>query len=164
MSTQSTGPSRLSRQAAKEVPHRMESRLFAAKASVTKSAEDLLTIVRKAHIPDAMRNDLIAAIERAQRQLHEITTSVSGATGQVKDLAKQMQHLQLAEKWVASSNRVIERLGNNGSKAMKDALLEAQDAVLWCVRADHWDGQLTAAVKKLQSLTQDAEARAARAV
>jgi hypothetical protein len=164
MSTQSTGPSRLSRQAAKEVPHRMESRLFAAKASVTKAAEDLLTTVRKAQLHDAVRNDLIAAIERVQRQLHEITASVSGATGQVKDLAKQVQHLQLAEKWVAASNRVAERLGNNGSRQVRDALLEAQDAVLWCVRADHWDGQLTAAVKKLQSLTQDAEAHASRAV
>lgn len=164
MSTQSNGPSRLSRQAAKEVPSRMESRLFAAKASVTKSTEDLLATVRKAHFHDAVRNDLVGALVRVQRQLHDITMSVTGATGQVKELAKQVQHLQLAEKWVAASDRVLSRLGTNGSKAMRDTLLEAQDAVLWCVRADHWGGQLTSAVKKLQALTQEAEVQAARAV
>ena len=163
MSTQSTGPNRLSRQAAKEVPHRIENRLHSAKATVTKAAEDLLTTVRRAHLHEAVRNDLVAAIERVQRQLHEINGAVSGATSQVKELGKQVQHLQLAEKWVAASDRVLSRLGANGSKAMRDALLEAQDAVMWCVRADHWDGQLTAAVKKLQSVTQDAEVRAARA-
>ena len=163
MSTQSTGPNRLSRQAAKEVPHRIENRFHAAKASVSTAAEDLLATVRKAHIHEVVRSDLVAAIERVQRRLHDITGAVSGATSHVKELGKQVQHLQLAEKWVAASDRVLSRLGANGAKATRDALLEAQDAVMWCVRADHWDGQLTAAVKKLQSVTQDAEVRAARA-
>lgn len=163
MSTQSTGPNRLSRQAAKEVPHRIENRLHAAKSTVAKAGEDLLASVRKAHLHEAVRNDMIAAIERVQRQLHDISGAVSGATSQVKELGKQVQHLQLAEKWVAASDRVLNRLGANGSKAVRDALLEAQDAVMWCVRADHWDGRLTAAVKQLQSVTLDAEARAARA-
>jgi predicted RNA binding protein with dsRBD fold (UPF0201 family) len=163
MSDQSTGRNRLSRLAAKEVPHRLESRLFAAKAAVTKSIEDLTTVVRKAHIHDAARNDLLQALQRAEHQLHDITPQTEGATGAVKDLAKQVDHLQLAEKWVASSSRVIDRLGPNGAKALRDQLEEHQEAVLWCVRASHWDGELTTAVKSLQNITQEAEAKAARA-
>jgi hypothetical protein len=45
---------------------------------------------------------------------------------------------------------------------MRDALLEAQDTVMWCVRAQHWDGELTAATTQLQKLVQDAEAHASR--
>lgn len=163
MSDQSTGRNRLSRLAAKEVPHRQDSRLFAAKSSVTTAIEDLTTVVRKAHIHDAARNDLLGALQRAEHQLHDITPSTSGATGAVKDLAKQVDHLQLAEKWIAGSTRVLERLGANGAKATRDLLEERQESVLWCVRAAHWDGDLTTAVKQLQQATQEAEAQAARA-
>jgi len=162
MSTQSKGPSRLSRKAAKEVPHRAESRLFAAKASVTTTAEDLIAAVRRANVHEAVRKDLLEAIDRVQHQLHDITVQVPHAASQVKDLAKQLQHLQLAEKWLAAADRVTTRLGDNGPKAVRDALDETRDKVLWLVRADHWDGQLTAAVKKLQRATQDAETKAAQ--
>jgi chromosome segregation ATPase len=162
MSDQSTGRNRLSRLAAKEVPHRQDSRLFAAKAAVTTSIEDLTSMVRRAHVHDAARNDLLNALQRVEQQLHDITTHTDGATGAVKDLAKQVEHLQLAEKWIAGSSRVLERLGDNGSKALRGQLEEMQESVLWCVRATHWDGELTTAVKQLQKATQDAEAQAAR--
>lgn len=164
MSDQSTGRNRLSRLAAKEVPHRQDSRLFAAKSSVTTAIEDLTSIVRRAHIHDAARNDLLNALQRVDHRLHDITTQTAGATGAVKDLAKQVEHLQLAEKWIAGSSRVLERLGANGAKSVRDQLEERQEAVLWCVRATHWDGELTTAVKQLQKATQEAEAQAARAI
>jgi len=41
-------------------------------------------------------------------------------------------------------------------------LLEYQDRVMWCVRADHWDGQLTAALLELTHQVQEAEALASR--
>jgi len=164
MSDQSTGRNRLSRLAAKEVPHRQDGRLFAAKSAVSTSIENLTTTVRRAHIHDAARNDLLGALQRAEHQLHDITPHTEGATGAVKDLAKQVDHLQLAEKWVAGSSRVLERLGANGSKSVRDQLEEHQEAVLWCVRAGHWDGELTTAVKQLQQSTQEAEAQASRAI
>ena len=61
-----------------------------------------------------------------------------------------------------STERVLTRLGTGASKDMRDGLLEAQDTVMWCVRAEHWDGQLTAAVTQLQQLVQEAEAQASR--
>jgi hypothetical protein len=33
--------------------------------------------------------------------------------------------------------------------------------VMWCVRAGHWDGQLTAAIGSLQPVVLEAEAHAA---
>jgi chromosome segregation ATPase len=163
MSDQSTGRNRLSRLAAKEVPHRQDGRLFAAKSAVTTLIENLTTTVRRANLHEAARNDLLGALQRAEHVLHDITPATSGATGAVKELAKQVDHLQLAEKWIAGSSRVLERLGANGSKNVRDRLEELQESVLWCVRATHWDGELTTAVKQLQHATQEAEAQAARA-
>ena len=164
MSNQSSGPNRLSRLAAKEVPHRVESRLFAAKSSVTSALENLTTTVRKAHVHEAVRTAFLQAIGRVEQRLQDISTQTEGATSAVKDLGKEVTHLELAEKWVAASGRVLERLGDNGGKAIIAKLEELQEQVLWLVRADHWDGQLTAAIKRLQKETQDAEAKASRAV
>jgi DNA-binding FrmR family transcriptional regulator len=163
MSNQSSGPNRLSRLAAKEVPHRIESRLFAAKSAVTSATEDLMSTVRKAHVHEAVRTAFLQAAQRVEQRLHDITVQTEGATSAVKDLGKEVKHLELAEKWVAASGRVMERLGDNGGKAVMAKLEELQEQVLWLVRADHWDGQLTAAVKRLQKATQDAEAKASRA-
>jgi hypothetical protein len=33
---------------------------------------------------------------------------------------------------------------------------------MWCVRAQHWDGELTAATKQLEKLVKEAEAQASR--
>lgn len=163
MSTPSTGRNRRSRLAAKEVPHRMESRLFAAKSTVTSAIEDLTSTVRKAHVHDAVRSTFLQATQRVEQRLHDITIQTEGATSAVKDLGKEVKHLELAEKWVAASGRVLDRLQNNGGKAVMDKLEELQEQVLWLVRADHWDGQLTAAIKRLQKATQDAETKASRA-
>jgi hypothetical protein len=45
---------------------------------------------------------------------------------------------------------------------MRDALVESQDSVMWCVRAGHWDGQLTSAVTALETTVKEAEVHAAR--
>jgi hypothetical protein len=63
---------------------------------------------------------------------------------------------------VSSAERVLTRLGTSATTKMRDGLLEAQDTVMWCVRAEHWDGQLTAAVTELQKRVQEAEALASR--
>ena len=77
-------------------------------------------------------------------------------------MAKEVQHLQLAHSWVSATERVLTRLGANCSHEMRDELLESQDTVMWCVRAQRWDGELTAAVTKLQKMVQHAEVHAAR--
>jgi hypothetical protein len=77
-------------------------------------------------------------------------------------MGKEVQHLQLAETWVSATERVLTRLGSNGSHEERDRLLEAQDTVMWCVRAQRWDGELTAATTDLKKLVQEAEAHAAR--
>ena len=42
------------------------------------------------------------------------------------------------------------------------ARLEAQDTVMWHVRAQSWNGELTAATTNLQKLVQEAEAEVER--
>lgn len=162
MSMSNSGPSRLARSAAKEVPHRTTDRFFAAKSAVKTACEDLVHDVRRSHLHVAMKNDLLHAVERIQRDLHDISASDQGARSQLVDIEKELHHLQMAEKWVAASERVLSRLGANGARAVRDELLEAQDTVMWCVRAHAWNGQLTASLARLQRIVQDAEVRASR--
>lgn len=162
MSNTTSGPNRLTRIAAKQVPHRTDERLFAAKADVKKACEELLHELRHSSARESMVTDLTTAVNRVQQSLKDITPDIPKASSDVRELAKEVQHLQLAETWVSATERVLTRLGQNGSAEMRDGLLEAQDTVMWCVRAQHWDGQLTAAVTALQKDVQVAEAHAAR--
>ncbi len=162
MKSNTSGPNRLSRTAAKEVPHRSDERFFAAKADVKKACEDLLHDLRHSSMHEPMAADLSTAVNRVQQQLKDIAPDEPKASSQVRDIAKEVQHLQLAETWVSSAERVLSRLGSGAPAKMKDGLLEAQDTVMWCVRAEHWDGQLTAAVTALQKDVQEAEALASR--
>lgn len=162
MKSSTPGPNRLTRIAAKEVPHRTDERFFAAKADVKKACEDLIHELRTSAAHPPMVADLATAVNRMQKQLKDMTPDVPKASSEVRDMAKEVQHLQLAETWVSATERVLTRLGAACSHEMRDALLEAQDTVMWCVRAQVWDGELTAAVTKLQKLVQDAEVQAAR--
>ena len=162
MKSNPTGPNRLSRVAAKEVPHRSDERFFAAKADVKKACEDLLHDLRHSSAHAPMVADLETAVKRVQQQVKDITPDEPKATSAVKDMAKEVQHLQVAENWVSATERVLTRLGSSVTQDMRDGLLEAQDTVMWCVRAQHWDGELTAATSKLQKLVQEAEAHASR--
>lgn len=161
MSQQSSGPSRLARTAAKEVPHRKADRFFAAKSAAKTACEDLVHDVRRSPLHESMKADLLRAVERVERELHDIGVDDDGGRARVVELEKAIQHLQLAEKWVAASERVLTRLGNHG-RGVRDELLEAQDTVMWCVRADEWNGQLTASLTQLQRVVQEAETLAAR--
>ena len=163
MSTQATGPNRLSRTAAKEVPHRKTDRFFAAKADVRTSCENLIKEIELAKpIHDPMRHDLQLAARRVEREAHDLGPDDAGARSTLVDLEKQVDHLALALKWVVAAQRVIDRLGDH-HKAVRDRVLEAQDATMWHVRADVWDGQLTASLSQLKQVVQDAEAEASRA-
>ncbi len=162
MKSDTSGPNRLSRTAAKEVPHRTDERLFAAKADVKKACENLLHDLRHSSAHESMVADLTTAVDRVLLRLKAITPDVPKASSEVREMAKEVQRLQLAETWVSATERVLTRLGAGSSSKVRDGLLEAQDTVMWCVRAQHWDGQLTAAVTQLQKLVQDAEALASR--
>jgi len=161
MTSTGTGRNRLSRLAAKEVPHRSEDRFFAAKADVKKACEELLHTLRTSSASAPMIADLSTAVSRMEQQVKEIEPDEAKSATIVRELGKQVQHLQVAEDWVAHAERVLDRLGDH-AKETRERLLEAQDSVMWCVRAQHWDGELTAAAKRLEQLVKEAEAQAAR--
>lgn len=162
MTNNTSGPNRLSRTAAKEVPHRSDERFFAAKADVKKACEDLLHDLRHSSLRAPMVADLETAVKRIQQQLKDISPDEAKASSTVRDMAKDVQHLQVAETWVSATERVLARFGGRAPHEVRDALLEAQDTVMWHVRAQNWNGELTAATTQLQKLVQDAEAQAAR--
>jgi len=162
MKNTESGKNRLSRTAAKEVPHRSNERFYSARADVKKACEDLQHLLRTSSAHEVVVADFVTAVTRVEQDLQSIGPDESKASSTVRDMAKEVQHLQVAETWVAATDRVLERLGAAASATMRDGLLEAQERVMWCVRAQHWDGELTAATKQLQGLVQDAEAHAAR--
>ncbi len=146
----------------REAPHRTSDRFFAAKAAAKSACEDLVHDIRHSHLHDSARGDLLRAAERVEHDLHDITLETVDGRDRIEHLEKEIQHLRLAERWVASAERVVTRLGTNGSRSLRDQVLEAQDAVLWCVRAHEWNGQLTATLAQLERIVKDAEATAAR--
>jgi len=164
MSQQSSGPSRLSRIAAKEVPHRKTGRFFAAKTDVKHSCEQLVHDVKRSALHDSMKTDLLNAVDRVHQALHDLTEDTPGGRNELVELEKQVEHLLLAEKWANAAERVLVRLGSDGNKEVRTSVLEAQDKVMWCVRADQWDGQLTSALSALTKQVQEAEAHASRVV
>lgn len=153
---------RLSRVAAKEVPHRTDQRFFAAKADVRSTCEDLEHDLRHSAAHPAAVRDFRSAMQEVEELLHRLGPADSGARSQVRDLAKEVQHLQLAHTWVSHGQRVLNRLAAHGPSTVRSAVEETQDVVMWCVRSGTWDGQLTAAVTALENAVKSAEVFAAR--
>lgn len=157
-------PNRLSRTAAKHAPHREDDRFYAARAAVSRACEDLIHDIRRLPLHAPMAADFTSAVRRVEQHLQEARMSVARSTATIRDSSREVQHLHLAASWVSAAERVLTRLGSKASKSLRDRLLEAQDAVMWHVRADRWGGDLTAATAQLESVVKEAEASAARLV
>jgi|GEM_PF-235204 hypothetical protein len=152
---------RLSRIAKKKVPHRSDHRFFAAKAHVRSEFENLQHDLRHSCAHPPVIADFLHALESVDGVLHDLAPSDPGAKDEVRELTKLVQHLRLAETWVTASERVLMRLGGHATAEQRIQVEEARETVMWCVRAGHWDGQLTAAIGSLQPVVLEAEARAA---
>lgn len=152
---------RLSRIAKKQVPHRGDHRFFAAKAHVRAECEELQHDLRHSCAHPPVIADFRHALDAVEAVLHDLGPHDPGARDEVREMATLVQHLRLAETWVSASERVLIRLGSRATHAQRAQIEEAREAVLWCVRAGRWDGQITTAISVLQHLVLDAEARAA---
>lgn len=154
--------SRLSRSAAKHRPHRSEERFFAARTDARHACEELRSIIRRSGIHDAMKQDLLTAVARAEAHLAELTPTSTHPGASAKEIAKHVNHLRVAEVWVAAADRVLGRMRGSGPQVLRRELEERQEAVMWCVRAEKWDGHLTAAVTHLEVTVKEAEVHASR--
>lgn len=154
--------SRLTRADAKHKPHRSEDRFFAARNEARAQCETLKAAIRKSHIHAVMRDDLLAAVDRAESMVKAVEPTQSHPGAEIRQLSKEIEHLHLAEQWVAATDRVLGRLNGQGPADTKVRLEEAQEAVMWCVRANEWNGQLTAAGTQLQEIVREAEVHASR--
>lgn len=154
--------SRTSRIEAKYKGHRSEERFFAARNNAKQACQNLRTAIRKSHIHTVMRDELVQAADRAEALVKDVEPSRVRPGAGIRQLAKEIEHLQFAEQWVAAADRVLSRLGNSGPVDARSKLEQAQDAVMWCVRANEWNGQLTAAGAQLQKAVAEAEIHAAR--
>lgn len=154
--------SRTSRIEAKYKGHRSEDRFFAARNDAKQACENLRTAIRKSHIHSVMRDELLQAVDRAELTIKNVEPTQAHPGAEIKSLAKEIEHLQLAEQWVDAADRVLNRLGTDGPAQSRKQLEEAQEAVMWCVRANEWNGQLTAAGTQLQKVVAEAEIHAAR--
>ena len=153
--------SRAERDAAKHKPHRTEERFYKAKHDAQHACEELRARIQRSHIHDAVRKELLAAISTAESQINDVSPTRSHPGAQLRDLTKEVGHLQVAETWLAGADRVLSRLGPDGPRSPRARLEQEVDAVMWHVRAGEWDGRLTAAVTGLQQAVQDAEVHAA---
>jgi hypothetical protein len=157
-----TTTSRTSRIEAKYKGNRSEDRFFAARNNAKQACENLRTAIRKSQIHAVMRDELLQAVDRAEAQVKSVEPTQAHPGAEIRQLAKEIEHLQLAELWVAAADRVLNRLGDGGPAQSRSALEEAQEAVMWCVRASEWGGKLTAAGTQLQKVVAEAEIHAAR--
>lgn len=154
--------SRTSRIEAKYKGHRSEDRFFAARNDAKQACENLRTAIRKSQIHAVMRDELLQAADRAEALVKGVEPTQVHPGAEIRQLAKEIEHLKLAEQWVAAADRVLNRLGTEGPAAARTDLEQAQDAVMWCVRAGEWNGQLTAAGTQLQKVVAEGEIHAAR--
>ena len=154
--------SRLSRNAAKHRPHRTEERFFAARADARHACEELRSIIRRSSIHDTMKQELLVAVTRAEAQLAGLTPTTVHPGARAKEIGKHVGHLRIAEAWVAAADRVLGRMRGVGPSSLRRELEERQEAVMWCVRAEQWDGHLTAAVTQLEVTVKEAEVHASR--
>jgi len=154
--------SRLTRAEAKHKPHRSEDRFFAARHDAKAQCETLRATIRKSGIHTVMRDELLVAVDRAESLLKSVEPTQSHPGAEIRQLSKEIGHLMLAEQWVAAADRVLGRLNGHGPANLRQQLLEAQEAVMWCVRAHEWNGQLTAAGTQLQEVVGEAEVHASR--
>ena len=109
-----------------------------------------------------MRVDFLLAVDRAEAEVKSVEPTQIHPGAEIRQLAKDIEHLQLAEQWVAAADRVLSRLGASGPAKIRSELEEAQEAVMWCVRANEWSGKLTAAGTQLRKVVAEAEIHAAR--
>lgn len=155
--------SRADRDAAKHKPHRTEERFYKAKHDAQHACEELRARIQRSALHDAVRNELISAIDAAESRINDISLTRSHPGAQLREITKEVGHLQVAETWLAGADRVLERLAGNGPRSARALLEQEVDAVMWHVRAGEWDGRLTAAVGGLRAAVQEAEIHAARA-
>lgn len=155
--------SRADRDAAKHKPHRTEERFYKAKKDAQHACEELRARIQRSHLHDAVRKELLDAVAAAESQIAEVSLTRSHPGAQLRELTKEVGHLQVAETWLAGADRVLERLGPDGPKSPRAVVEEEVDTVMWHIRAGEWDGRLTAAVTGLQRAVQDGEVHAARA-
>lgn len=157
-----TTTSRTSRIEAKYKGNRSEDRFFAARNNAKAACDNLRTAIRKSQIHTVMKDELLQAADRAEALVKSVEPTQVHPGAEIRQLAKEIEHLQLAETWVAAADRVLSRLGTDGPAQSRSELEQAQEAVMWCVRANEWNGQLTAAGTQLQKVVADAEVHAAR--
>lgn len=156
--------SRADRDAAKHKPHRTEDRFYKAKHDAQRACEDLRSRIKRSHIHDAVRKELLSAVAEAESRISDVSPTRSHPGAALRELSKEISHLQVAENWLAAADRVLDRLGPDGPKSHRAAVEEGVDTVMWHVRAGQWDGRLTASVTQLQSIVQEAENHAATLV
>jgi hypothetical protein len=154
--------SRADRDAAKHKPHRTEERFYKAKHDAQHACEALRARIQRSAIHEAVRKELLAAVGAAESRINEVSLTRSHPGSELRDLTKEVGHLQVAETWLAGADRVLSRLGPDGPRTPRAVVEQEVDTVMWHVRAGEWDGRLTAAVTGLQQAVQDAEAHAAR--
>lgn len=156
--------SRADRDAAKHKPHRTEERFYKAKKDAQHACEELRARIQRSQIHDAVRKELLDAVASAESQIADVSLTRSHPGAELRELTKEVGHLQVAETWLAGADRVLNRLGSDGPRSQRAAVEEQVDTVMWHVRAGEWDGRLTAAVTGLQQAVQEGEVHAARAV
>ena len=154
--------SRADRDAAKHKPHRTEERFYKAKHDAQHACEELRARIQRSAIHEAVRKELLSAVVSAESRINEVSLTRSHPGSQLRDLTKEVGHLQVAETWLAGADRVLSRLGPDGPRTPRAVVEQEVDTVMWHIRAGEWDGRLTAAVTGLQQAVQDAEAHAAR--
>lgn len=157
------GKSRADRDAAKHKPHRTEDRFYKAKHDAQHACEDLRARIRRSQIHEAVRKELVSAVDAAESRINDVSPTRSHPGAQLRDITKEVGHLAIAENWLAAADRVMGRLGGNGPRSARARVEEEVDAVMWHIRAGVWDGRLTASVTRLQQAVQDAENHAAHA-
>ncbi len=143
-------------------PHRTQDRFYKAKHDAQHACEDLRAKIQRSNIHDAVRHELLRAVDAAESQINEVALTRSHPGSRLRDITKDVGHLQVAETWLLPPRTAFSAASApDGPRSSRTAIDEAVDTVMWHIRVCEWDGRPTPAVTELQRAVQEAEAQAA---
>ena len=102
-------------------------RFYKAKHDAQHACEDLRAKIQRSNIHDAVRHELFRAVDAAESQISEVALTRSHPGSRLRDITKDVGHVQVAETWLAAADRVLGRLGPDGPRSLRVAIDEAVD-------------------------------------
>ncbi len=142
---------RQQRKAAKEVPSRRISRVYASRHNVLYKAEGLQSRLSKSNLNTQLRAELDGAIKSVVLIAREVSPTTPSARQILDEASRELTHLNLAQSWLTSATRVLASL-DGAAHDTRHEIIRAMDRIKDSLHSRDLGGALTAQIRTLENL------------